>query len=338
LERFSLLIILLFVFSCKASAQVYPDAEVDGLLKKGINRLVSQDFDSAEKCFKTLDEKHPSLPLGKIYLAANLIAEAYDKALPYDSGKIEKLLSSSIEQSEKLVDKDESNVWNLYFLALAKGYEAYYKALNDSWLPAFTGGLGSVSGFEKCLDVDKSFYEAYAALGAYKYWRSRKTEFLNWLPFVDDEKKLGMKYLETAIKKSHYNFYLGVYSLQWIYIDLGEYNKAAKLSERALRDFPQSRFFKWGYARALQDIDLKKAVTVYYEILNSYPSNGNHYNEIFLKHLIAQCYDRMGEKDKALALCNEILSVNGLSGFVKEKLGDRLDRVRKLKAELLSGK
>jgi tetratricopeptide (TPR) repeat protein len=195
-----------------------------------------------------------------------------------------------------------------------------------------------ISGFEKCLDVDRSFYEAYSALGAYKYWRSRKTEYLNWLPFVDDEKKPGIKFLEIAIKKSHYNYYLAVYSLQWIYIDMKEYNKAVKLSERALKDFPQSRFFKWGYARALQDIDLRKAVSVYYDILNSYPSTGNHYNEIFLKHLIAQCYDRMGEKGKALALCNEILSVNGLSSFVKEKLGDRLDRVRKLKAELTSGK
>jgi hypothetical protein len=137
LGRCSLFLILFLTFGCRAFAQVYPDAEVDGLLKKGISQLISQDYNSAEKCFKILDEKHPSLPLGKIYLAASLIAEAYDKALPYDGEKIEKLLNSSVEQSEKLVDKDKSNVWNLYFLALAKGYEAYYKALNDSWLPAF---------------------------------------------------------------------------------------------------------------------------------------------------------------------------------------------------------
>jgi tetratricopeptide (TPR) repeat protein len=336
--RLSPIVLFLLFLNCTVNAQVYPDAEVDRILNKGIRCLVNQDFFSSEKYFKALDKEYPALPLGKIYLAAAIITRSYDLALPYDEDKIEYLLNSAIEQSEKLIEQDKENVWNIYFLALAQGYLAYFKALNDSWLPAFTGGLGSVSEFEKCLDKDKSFYEAYAALGAYKYWRSRKTEFLNWLPFIDDEKKEGIKYLETAIKKSHYNYYLAVYSLQWIYIDLGDYAKAKNISERALKDYPGSRFFKWGYARALEDIDMNKAVSVYYDILNSYPPETNHYNEIVLKHIIAQCCRKMGENEKALNLCNHILSVSGLADYVKEKLGDRLERVKKLRAELISSK
>ena len=48
----------------------------------------------------------------------------------------------------------------------------------------------------------------------------------------------------------------------------------------------------------------------------------NHFNEIVLKHLIAQQYEKMGEKVKALKLCNEIMGITKLSDFVKNKLGD----------------
>ena len=61
----------------------------------------------------------------------------------------------------------------------------------------------------------------------------------------------------------------------------------------------------------------------------------NHYNEIVLKHLIAQQYEKVGEKSKALKLCNEIMAIKNLSEFVKNKLGDRLNRVKELQERVL---
>ncbi|MDR3667910.1 MAG: hypothetical protein P4L35_13790, partial [Ignavibacteriaceae bacterium] len=79
------------------------------------------------------------------------------------------------------------------------------------------------------------------------------------------------------------------------------------------------------------------AINNYYEILNSYTNlnSMNHYNEIILKHLIAQQYEKMGDKQKALKLCDEILGIRNLSDFVKNKLGDRLDRVKELRLKVL---
>ena len=79
-----------------------------------------------------------------------------------------------------------------------------------------------------------------------------------------------------------------------------------------LEDYENSRYFKWGLARAYQDVNKAKAITTYYELLKSIESipNQNQYNEIVLRHKIAMLYDEIGEYDKSLKLCNEILDFN----------------------------
>ena len=57
-------------------------------------------------------------------------------------------------------------------------------------------------------------------------------------------------------------------------------------------------------------------------------------NEITLKHLIAQQYLKLGEKEKSLKLCNEILSIKNLNEFEHSKLDERLQRVKDLQKTL----
>ena len=112
---------------------------------------------------------------------------------------------------------------------MTEGYIAYYDALRESWLQAFSTGLSSVSAFENCLEIDKNFYEAMIAIGSYKFWKSKKMEFISWLPFIDDEKELGINYLQNAVKYSGYNSHLAIHSLVWIYIEQKNLVKQLKL-------------------------------------------------------------------------------------------------------------
>ena len=118
---------LLFFFS-EASAQVYPDSTVDSLLRTGINNVISQNYDEANKIFHNLNNDYPYLPLGKIYLAANKIAESYDYSEEFDEDYTRKNLEEAKNQSEKLIENDDSNIWYHYFLALCDGYTSYYEA------------------------------------------------------------------------------------------------------------------------------------------------------------------------------------------------------------------
>lgn len=330
------LFLFLILFCSEVLAQIYPDAAVDSLLKSGIRKIVNQDYSSANKIFSKLDRDYPSIPFGKIYLAANKIAESYDYGQEFDEKYIRENLESAKNIAEDLIDKDKTNIWYHYFYALSSGYISYFEAINDSWFSAFTVGINSISEFEEILSYNKKFYEAYIAIGTFEYWKSRKLEFANWLPFSNDTKNIGIELLVTAIDSSSYNSHLAVNSLIWIYIDEKKFDSAIEVAINALVEFPDSRTFKWGLARAYEESDPLKSIKLYLEILNSYPESkfGNFKNEITLKHIIAQQYAKLGDKENAIKYCNEILSMQNVPNGILEQMSERLEKVKDLKEEL----
>ncbi|MEE9430014.1 MAG: hypothetical protein V3V16_03175, partial [Melioribacteraceae bacterium] len=270
-------------------------------------------------------------------LVANEIARSVDYADEFSENYIDSLMDLAEEQTDSLLDIDDENLWYNYYNALMYGYKAYYKAINNNIISAFSNGVNSLQKFQLCLEIEPKFYEAYIAIGAYNYWKSKQTKSLSWLPFVSDNRKEGIEYLEEAVKHSSYNNYLAANSLIWIYIDNKQSKKAVDLSLKMLQQFPNSRFFRWGLARAYEDLDLKKAARIYKEILSSLKklAKRNYFNDIVLKHKIAMLYDRQGEKKLALDLCDEIINSKNISSEIKNRLESRFTRVKKLRQKLL---
>lgn len=333
-----LLAFLLLIINFQIYPQKYPDSKVHKLINQGIEQIINQNYQLAFNTFSKLNNEFPEIPLGKVYLASVKIAQAFDYADEYDKNFIQQNLKDALKQSELLLKKDKNNPWNIYFAGISEATMAYFYALDESWLSAFSYGLSAVNYFEDLIEIDSTFYEAYGVVGGYKYWKSRKTEFLHWLPFIYDEREDGIKLIEKEINHSTYHYYLSVYSLSWIYIDAKNFEAAKKLSEAAIKRYPNSRFFLWALARAYQDIDKRKAISTYKKILDSYKPEEikNPYNEILLKHLMAQQLEQIGDKKQALQFCNEILQIKNISSFVQKKLGDRIERVKTLREKLIS--
>ncbi|HED38120.1 MAG TPA: hypothetical protein ENI76_07745, partial [Ignavibacteria bacterium] len=240
LGPFKYFIVVLFCFLAtnKIYSQNYPDSTLNTLLKKGIELIITQQYKDASKVFNLLNKNYPHLPFGKIYLAANEIARNYDYAENLNSDSIRYYLKSAVRQSDSLLEINKNNVWYQYFVALSEGYLSYYNALTKNWFSALDEAISSVSGFEKCLKIDPHFYEAYIAIGTFKYWKGRKTQFLNWLPFIPNEEKSAIKLLNFAVNHSSYNTYLAINSLIWIYIDRKEPLRAVELAGNALKKYP----------------------------------------------------------------------------------------------------
>jgi len=338
-ETEHLVLYRIFIFILLATlsiAQVHPDKNVEKLLRKGIHNIVVHNYKYAEENFEKLGKEFPNLPLGDIFKAAVYIAKADDFGEKAETDTILKLIASADVKAKKLYETHPENLWNNYYYALIKGYSAYFEAFNNNYLSAFSDGLSSISYFEKCISIDSLFYEGYLAIGIYKYWRSEKTSYLTWLPFIEDERESGIHLLKFALKHESYNSYLGINSLLWIYINQKEYEKAIALAENSGNKYKECRFFKWAVADAFQKIDKKKAASVYYELLNFYLNlrGQNHLNEIILKHKIAMLYEESGEVKKALKLCEEILGLKRLEAYVKNTLKERLERVAAMKLRL----
>ncbi|MCS7052987.1 MAG: hypothetical protein NZM09_04555 [Ignavibacterium sp.] len=338
MEHFKFLIIIFLVINQNYYSQTHPNENIDRLLRNGINEIVKQNYQIAERTFRQLDEEHPKLPLGKIYLAATLIAKSFDYGIPFDEDQIISSLNEAKKISENLLKENKNNLWYKYYYALTEGYNAYYLAINGSILDAFSIGLKSYNLFEDILNQDSSFQDALLAVGTFKYWRSDKLKFLSWLPFVKDERAIAINQLETSIRNNSYNSHLAIYSLIWIFINEKEYLKAKNLAELALRKFPQSRLFKEALARIYENIDLSQSILLYTQLLNSYKDLKleNRVREITINHKIAIQLQKSGEKKQALKICNEILSINDLSDYEKSQLSERLQRIRKMRQELLN--
>jgi tetratricopeptide (TPR) repeat protein len=326
---------LLIFFPVEACSQVYPDEKVHLLMKSGIEKIVSQKYDEAEEIFLNLDKNYPHIPPGKIYSAAVEITRAYDYGINFDSDYINDNLEKAFRLCEDLLEKDPGNKWNIYFSGLAEGYKAYFNALEGNMLTALNHGFNAMQKFEKCLSADSSFYEACTALGIYKYWKSSKTDFLNWLPFFNDERDEGIKNIIHSLNHFTYNRHLAANSLLWIYIDKKDFKKAAVLAEEMVRNYPVNRQFKWGLGRAYEEISRVKAIAVYNEILDSYKKLklSNRSQEITIMHIIAQQYDKEGNKTAALKICRSILG-SDLSAETRDKLGKRLSRIEEMERSL----
>ncbi len=284
-----LIVFILISLPISIYSQAYPDSAVDGLMRSGIDNLAKENYSEAKIVFAKLDTDFPKLPLGSIYLAASEIDEDYDLGNEYNYELINKYITNAVSISEKLYSEDESNIWNNYFMALCYGYKAYLNAIKKNWIPAFTEGLKSESYFKKCLNINSKFYDAQIAVGAYLYWKSRKTEFLNWLPFMSNDEKEGIKLIDSAIYHYSYNNYLAINSLTWIYIDRHDYSKAKEIAELGLKKSPNNRAFLWGLARAYEDINKNESIKIYQQVIDSYLRipDQNHMQEIILKHILA---------------------------------------------------
>jgi|GEM_PF-330646 len=314
-------------------AQQYPDEGIHLALKEGIKNIIDQDYHNAELIFARLKKNNSGLPLGDIYLAAVKISKSVDYGQPYDNAAINDHFNRAEKICKALLKKNKEDKWNNYFYALLTGYSAYFQAIQRNYVSAFSDGLTSKNHFEKCLASDSLFIEAYLALGTYKYWKSEKAD---WIPFVSDERETGIKYLEKSIRNPSYNYHLGINSLIWIYLNDDQVDKAIAIAEKVLTAHPNSRLFKRTLAYAYQRKDKSKSIVLFKDILNSVmqlPTN-NHYNEIVLKHKIAMLYAETGQEQNALEYCNEILRISNLTPFTLERLGNRMERVRKLQKEL----
>jgi tetratricopeptide (TPR) repeat protein len=328
------LFLLVFILSINNTfPQKYPDEQVHLFLKSGTEEIINHDYEAARKIFQKLDVSYPELPLGDIYLAATEITRSFDLGIPFKTDFIEEKLDSARIKIKVLLADNPDNLWYHYFSGLGEGYSAYYYAIQGDWYGAFSKGVDAVANFENCLFYDSTFYESFVAIGTFKYWKSSKLNFLSWLPFINDERETGIEMLEEALDYSEYNHYLSANSLIWIYIDQKKYEMAVSTATGILKDYPDSRIFKWGLARAFQESDPERAIRIYYEILNSYKKPST-VNEVTLKHKIAQLELQLGKRESALDLCEDILSITMDEEYSKEILGSRLKRVQILYEEL----
>jgi hypothetical protein len=265
LNRILFLIVLVLFIGKPVQTQWKLDQPFHTQVTSGIDLILKQEYDQADSLFRDFAQRYPDHPVGYLYQAAVMQAYALDFDNPIPREKFDSLLELGKKTAVGL-----QSPWREYFLATAEGHDAYERAERGDWFGGVRNGMASASKYEEVLEHDSTFYDAYIGLGTYYYWRSRKTAFIRWLPFVNDDRERGIKMLIVGAERSEYNRFAAISSLISIYTDAENYTAAVDWSNRGLQFYPENRIFLWGLATALdRDKRSAGAVRAYTNLLQS---------------------------------------------------------------------
>lgn len=257
---------------------------LDSLLTAGIDQTLLQQYQMARGTFRLVARTFPDHPAGYLYQVAVLQAVSMDYESIPERGQLDSLLLLAAEKSETMIARFPQSPWGYFYRGTMMGYDSYARAQRGDWFGAATRGMSAAGDFREAIERDSLFYDAYAGIGTYYYWKTRKIEFLTWLPFIGDKREEGMRLLRMCVEHGDHNRFAAMSSLLSIYLDAEEYVRAEVVAREALRSYPENRIFLWGLATALDRGGSSRpdALDAYERLLASIVGDprDNFYNEL----------------------------------------------------------
>lgn len=312
---------------------------LDSLILAGIDQTLRQRYEDASATFRMASSEYPQHPAGYLYQAAVLQTIAMDYELRVPENEFDSLLAVVKDLASQMVKRNPDSPWPYFFLGSMLGYESYEHSQRGDWFGAATKGLSSASNFEKAIDLDSTFYDGYAGIGTYYYWKTRKIEFLSWLPFVGDRRAEGIRYLHVCAAEGRYNRFAALSSLAAIYIDAGEYPKAEDIAGQALRNYPANRIFLWQLATAREKSGrLRMAQATYEALLKEIviDPKPNPYNELVCRLNLAKIKLHFGGGLAVKVDLDAIISMKDarFPGHLQDRAEEKLEEARSLRQEI----
>lgn len=331
-KKFLFSFVMLFLLKVPIIAQELIPARTDSLIQIGIRHTIEQCYDKAEAIFVKIEEEMPESPVGYFFHAASLQSKMMDYEIYDGENEFLLLVDKSIRFSKKHLKKRPKDAWGYFFMGGGFGYLAFYQAKQEKFIAAFQNGLRSVKALEWAVKLDSTLYDVYLGLGTYKYYRSKFSRYLTWLPFVRDERAMGIDMIRTAIKKSKYSRHAALNGYCWISIAEGNITEAWQLVTNVLEEFPESRVFLWCAAEIATKLNRwEEALAFYAKILDSLEKQNvlSPYNEFECRRRMAQIYFQIMDTQKALEECDKTFSIT-MNRKAKKRLASKLKNFQKL--------
>ena len=193
------------------------------------------------------------------------------------------------------------------------------------------------------LAQDSLLYDAYAGLGGFYYWRSRKTKYFNWLPFVGDDRPKAFSLLKKTAEHGVYNRYTALSMLAAVYNDAGLYEKAIECARTGLAQYPSNQVFLWALTTALEKLGKpKEAVAAYERLLASLREDGddNAYNDLVCRLNISKLKLEMGDTVHVRETLVTILKSRpaDFPSHLKKRVEEKLEKARELLIKVASSR
>lgn len=330
-----IIVALSAAFSFEVLAQPFSKQRLHDVILQGIDLTLKQDYRAAKALFHSVIEEYPDHPAGYLYLAGAVQAEFSDYEDGFDRRLFDSLLAKGEALADHLIEKKDSADWGYYYAGTALSYRAFSESERGNWPSVIIDGMNSAKMFERCLELNPKFYDAMSGLGTYYYWRSKKTEFLSWLPFLADRKKEGISLLTSAVENGTYDTFEAMNSLILVLTEEGRYDDALPITLRALTRYPDNRSFLWCLVGIVERVPHKDTVVIKSAVTRLLASVvhapvRNHYYEAACRLKLAQYAMAEHEYNKVIEECSAILRYKELEGKTKRDIGKKLREASEL--------
>lgn len=261
--------------------------------------IYNDKFDKAEHLIDSLYASGCCRPFD--FLAYSILYQSVMMAAESDSLESEFFMAlDSVEfYSEEMLSEGRDSVLAYYLLGHQFAFRSLYDGRAGHTWSAIKKGLKARNAYSKGYKMDSTFQDIALGLGSYRYWKSVKTNAINWTPLFKDEKGNGIELLRRAADSSEISRDAAKTSLIWVYINEERYAEAIRLAEEMRRRYPHGLTFLWALGEAYYEFgDCDQAILIYTQILSRLKKRpGNYYNIIEAAWYQARCYRKYLKED-----------------------------------------
>jgi len=302
---------------------------------EGIELTVNNQFEQASQLYQQLIDSYPAYPAGYFYKGATLQAAMLDAENFSNREDFFRLMNRTIDIADSLRKKGEGNGWISFYEGSAYLYRSFLNMKEGDWYTAYQDARRGVKTLESAVQQDSALYDAYLGIGSYQYWKSAKSKFLLWLPFVSDQRQQGIKLVSRAIREGLFVGVVGKDQLVWILMDHGDIPRALQLARENYQDYPESRFLRWTLASAAFHAgEWTLSEKLYRELLKEVrklPAN-NGLNEVDCLVRLAEIARENESWENAFEQADEALRIT-LDPEVRERAKNKLKRALEIRRD-----
>lgn len=225
------------------------------LVNQGLAKAYNMELEAAEKIYNRIIDLYPNEPFGYFYIAQIYYWTFLGSKDKGEYQVFSKFSNLAQEKIDKILEQDENNIRVNFIAGNLALFNAMANATNESSVDAFWASKSSVNYFEKVLQLNPKFYDAYLGLGLFDYAMSFVPEFLQWavnLSGLSSDKERGLRYIKIAYKKGSSETTESAFHLAKIYTDyLADFDSAYSFITSLIPKYPRNTLFHYQYAVSL---------------------------------------------------------------------------------------
>jgi tetratricopeptide (TPR) repeat protein len=258
-----------------------------------------------------MTDAYNSSPIGPLFVAATIHAEMLDRESPARYPDFASWLGRAHYLANQWKEAEPDNGEPEFILGAAEGYDAVYESRWGGWFAALTKGLRSRNRFVAALEKDSTLTDALIGVGNYDYWKADRTDFINWLPIIPDNRLKGLAELQLVADSGLLCQAAARGSLVWALMNEGLFDQALTQADLLAALAPDGKAALWMKAQANYRLyRWDSAIAIYLQLDKQIEAEGagNYFNLIECSYNEAQCHFGAGRYIESAEACHRGLS------------------------------